>query len=106
MATDMSSGLEFVAQVVPALSAGRPEAFLDARAPRPQRFVGRLISAAKRQRCHHEPAPAAHASFNPDVPAGRARDLLLAGTSQTQRIAGFCHSEERSDEESLFVENR
>ncbi len=34
--------------------------------------------------CHHEPAPGAHASFDPDVPAGRARDLLFAGTSQTQ----------------------
>ena len=56
--------------------------------------------------CHHELAPAAHGSFDPDVPAGRARDLLFAGTSQTQRVAGFCHSEERSDEESLFVENR
>jgi hypothetical protein len=41
--------------------------------------------------CHHEPAPAAHASFYRDVPAGRARDLLFAGTSQTQRIAGLCH---------------
>jgi hypothetical protein len=30
--------------------------------------------------CHHEPAPGAHASFDPAVPAGRARDLLFAST--------------------------
>ena len=40
--------------------------------------------------CHHELAPAAHGSFDPDVPAGRARDLLFAGTiADIANLQGF-----------------
>ena len=39
--------------------------------------------------CHHELAPAAHASFGPDVPAGRARDLLFASTIADTELQAF-----------------